>query len=202
MTCATCGRTPGAPSAPCPDCPTAAARSRFTMTATRIHELTQLLGERLADSGAKISITVVGGAAVALSANPDRSGTVDIDVFCNNRDHLDKVAAAIAAEKDLPKSWLNSDAQQFMSPATAPRDATVLFQKGDVTIALIDDRSLLAMKLRAGRGGKDLPDIETLLDKLGIDTVAEAEAIFDDYYAGEEEMRPLARELLNRKFTE
>jgi len=173
---------------------------RFTMSTDRIEVLTQRLGARLAEHGISVDIIIVGGAAVALDANPERAGTVDIDVFCTNREHVDSVAAEIAQQEGLPSAWLNSDAQQFMSSTARHDDLPMLFEDDTVTIRRLDNRSLLAMKLRAGRLSKDQGDIERLIRTLGITSIAEAARVVDDYYDGEEQMKPVAKAVLEQLF--
>ncbi|MFF9562846.1 hypothetical protein ACF1AJ_05815 [Leifsonia sp. NPDC014704] len=44
---------------------------------------------------------------------------------------------------------------------------------------------LLAMKLKAARRGRDDDDVAVLLAYLGIDSIDEAEAVFESQYPGE-----------------
>jgi len=143
---------------------------------------------------------IVGGAAVALDANPDREGTIDIDVFAKLTEQVQRVIAEIAVEQNLPHDWVNANAQQFMSQVDSHSDLPIQTQVGGVTIHRIDNRSLLAMKLRAGRIGKDLGDIEALVQSLGVRSVAEAQSILDDYYGSEERMKPTSAQLLEDLF--
>jgi hypothetical protein len=57
---------------------------------------------------------------------------------------------------------------------------------------------LLAMKLYAGRGRRDAPDIDQLLDACGITSVAAAEQIFDQYYPTESIAQPAMHQLHER----
>jgi hypothetical protein len=61
-----------------------------------------------------------------------------------------------------------------------------VFDDGDgVTVLIARPQLLLAMKLLAGRGTRDREDIERLLDACLATCVADAEAIFSQYYPTE-----------------
>ncbi len=69
------------------------------------------LAVRLGDAGHKVSISVVGGAAIVLEHNPNRGSTNDIDGWINatprNRAAVDSVVADISRERGWPDDWLN-----------------------------------------------------------------------------------------------
>lgn len=173
---------------------------RTRLTTDRIKQLLNKLALRLEGKGLDSRIVVVGGAAVALSARPDREATIDIDVFATITQQIKDVIEEIATEEDLPADWLNARAQQFMSAAWSHADLPILVQTEHVTICVLDEASLLAMKLRAGRAAKDLPDIEALIQSLNVSSLEQAQSIFDQYYGGEETMKPIALQLLERLF--
>lgn len=62
----------------------------------------------------------------------------------------------------------------------------------------MDMRTLLALKLRAGRIAKDADDIRALLDRLDIQSMAAAEAIVAKYWDGEHEMKSDARSIVEQ----
>jgi hypothetical protein len=45
-----------------------------------------------------------------------------------------------------------------------------------------DDRTMLAMKIRASRGQRDEPDIALLLARCGISSVEQAFYLYDEYF--------------------
>jgi len=65
--------------------------------------------------------------------------------------------------------------------------AAMLLRYDDETVSIwvAAPASLLAMKLRAARPGRDTDDIAALLAILQLTTVDEAEALFEHYYPGE-----------------
>jgi len=56
---------------------------------------------------------------------------------------------------------------------------------------------MLAMKLRAARGRRDETDIEALLDRCGIRSLAAAEELFERYYP-DVELKELAVAVIER----
>lgn len=180
-----------------------ANRGRRTRGAIRSDELFGILDEfarRLSAARQTLDVIICGGAALALTISPERDGTRDVDVFAQLNDVAEAFAADIAAEYDLPADWLNTGAQLFMSPVADHSDLEVLIDYGDVVLRVLDPKSLLAMKLRAGRPVKDHDDIVKLVDHLRITTMQEAVDIIDAYYHGEEVMRPTARMILQSHF--
>jgi len=163
------------------------------LDAARIRPLLAEFVERLGDTGARFDGIVVGGAALALGAIPDRSATQDIDTFAQLSDDAKAIVSDIAERESLRKDWLNTKAQQFMSPLAIHRDEEIIFEHKDVKLRLMDNRTLLALKLRAGRISKDAADIAALLDLVGVTTVEEAQAIHDDYYGGEEIFKKVSK---------
>jgi hypothetical protein len=49
-------------------------------------------------------------------------------------------------------------------------------------VVVADERTLLAMKMRASRGRRDEVDIKFLLDECGINSVDEALALYEEYF--------------------
>jgi len=61
-----------------------------------------------------------------------------------------------------------------------------VFTVGTVEVVVADERTLLAMKMRASRGRRDEVDIKFLLDKCGISSVDEALALYGEYFPEDE----------------
>ncbi len=153
--------------------------SAAELSRAQIVELLTELGARLDAAGVHGDLYVVGGAAMALQFDA-RDVTRDVDAVFAPPTEVRRVAAELAAERHLPDGWLNSAAGAFM-PGRAQVPPLVLDVPG-LSVASAPAEHLLAMKLAAGRYGRDLDDIATLLDVLGIDDPAEAVRIARDLY--------------------
>jgi hypothetical protein len=62
-------------------------------------------------------------------------------------------------------------------------------------VVVADERTLLAMKMRASRGGRDEADIQFLLDKCQITSVDDALSLYEEYFP-EDELSPRAIPML------
>lgn len=86
-----------------------------------------------------------------------------------------------------------------MLPEREVAISSVARKKGGVTLFIAQTRLLLAMKLNSGRGRRDAPDIQILLDACGIESVASAMEVFDRSYPTE--VLPLInRQLFGKRF--
>jgi len=65
--------------------------------------------------------------------------------------------------------------------ARAPEFRPIL-KKGNVEIVAADERTMLAMKMRAGRGSRDRPDINFLVKRCGITSVTEALNLYEEFF--------------------
>jgi hypothetical protein len=156
--------------------------SALELTRDDLVDLLTELGARLDARGVHGDLYLVGGAAIALQLDARRS-TRDVDgVFAPPSDVL-AVAAELGAERGLSPGWLNSSAAAFLPDRH--RIGPVLLDVRGLSVAVAPAEHLLAMKLAAGRPGRDLDDIATLLEHLGIDDPAEAAALARRMY-GEE----------------
>lgn len=165
-------------------------------------ELLNLLIDKLAVGGADgVEIRVVGGAAIMLAHDPDRGLTRDVDALGARGQALVEAAAAeIADERGLPPDWLNFKVAMYAPDPDRPEPAfDVLIERAGVTISVGSPRLLLAMKLHAGRGRRDIADIDLLLDACGVRTAAEAVSIFEAHY-GAEVMKERSRVHLAARF--
>ncbi len=156
------------------------------------------LARRLHTDNLAVTIYIVGGTAVMLTVQPDRRGTKDIDVWINTdrdtRHHVDRHIAQIAAENGWTPDWLNDNAKNFIPEAITghTEDWTPYIRLGNVTIVLARSDVLLAMKLRAGRPIKDLPDLPPLIRAAGITTLQQAIGLFETHYP-HDDIRPSAK---------
>ena len=153
------------------------------MSPQDIEELLHELARRLNARGDAATIRVVGGAALA-ARNYRTSATFDIDAVFQPEGPVLDVAAEIAAERNLPPNWLNSDAKAYI-PFVAPNHWLKLFRDGDVTVSTAPAKMLLAMKLKANRGRRDAEDIERLLTICRIRNVEQAQQLYEKYHPQE-----------------
>jgi hypothetical protein len=155
------------------------------------------LATRLDTGGHQLTLHIVGGAAVMLTVRPDRQSTVDIDTWINTSSEATRLAVAqhvsqIANERGWPDDWLNDKARLFIPEAVggSTEEWSALLVVGAVTVVTARPDVLLAMKLFAGRGRRDMPDLPALIDACGLTTRAEIESVFETLYPYEEMKRP------------
>lgn len=132
-----------------------------------IERLLGLLDERLTEQGARGSVYVVGGAAIAVTVRDERR-TVDIDVVVSHRIVLEE-ARRLADDEGIPRTWLNENAKPWIPPR--PPAAVAPPGKAGLTIHWAPLEHLLAMKLVAMRP-QDARDIVALAKRLGLGTNA------------------------------
>jgi hypothetical protein len=133
---------------------------------------------------AGVSIRIVGGAALRL-AYFDRDTTADIDAQIEPMDRLAPIIERIAGERGWPSTWLNNDAVMFIPAWGQAVDWEPILDDANVSIAVAPIDALLAMKLNAARPGRDTEDIAKLLVLNGINSLADAEAVFESFYPGD-----------------
>lgn len=122
-----------------------------------------------------------GGVVMVLEIG-SRDSTGDVDAAVWPRQEVLEASKAIAGRLGLREDWLNDKASAFY-----PDHADQFWRQprrryGGVEVHLADDRMMLALKLRAGRGRLDRPDVVVLLDRLGISEPEQALAIFAALY--------------------
>ena len=151
-------------------------------------ELLDALIDKLVAAGASgTDVRVVGGAAIALAHDPERDATGDIDALgATNRAMVEAAVAALSEERGLPSDWLNFKVAMYAPDPDRPEPSfETLRERDGVRISVGTAQLLLAMKLRAGRGRRDIDDVDVLLDARGITTVEEAVALFEAHYSAE-----------------
>jgi len=153
------------------------------------------LARRLDALGIEVSIYLVGGAAVALTVRPDRQLTDDVDSWINHHGDeglrtsvFDVVAEIGRGRPGFPSNWLNDNAAQFIPESVTgdPADWTPFLAHGTVTIFAARPEVLLAMKLHASRGRRDLPDLPALLAASNVTSSSGAIAVFERFYPHDE----------------
>ena len=134
-------------------------------------------------------IRIVGGAALSLSYF-ERDVTQDIDVMNvrgGDNEAVAEAARSVASRLDLNDNWLNFEVTQIDALPTLGREVEwhTIFSSAEITIQVASAETLLAMKLRANRPGRDVNDIRALLALVGITDVASAETLYESFYPGD-----------------
>lgn len=134
-------------------------------------------------------IRLVGGAALALRYF-DRGTTQDLDalhVHPGNDDDVTSAAQIVADRMGWEPTWLNFNVAQIDALPTVGREVEweTIFNQGGIVIEVASRETLLVMKMRASRPGRDTRDIRLLLSLCGISTVGEAEELYEQFYPGD-----------------
>jgi len=141
-----------------------------------LRELANTLDER----GIAAKVYLVGGAVMVLAFGA-RMATEDVDGSAYPEEDVLEVVGEIAERRGLPSDWLNTHSKGFFPSARDP-DWRPLVNVGGIEIVTADERTMLAMKIRASRGARDARDIEFLLAKCGIDSEQGAVDLYEEYF--------------------
>ena len=130
------------------------------------------LGARLDARGLEIEVYIVGGAAMLLGF--DRLAvTRDIDALIAPPGVVDDVVAQMATDHgNLPPDWLNDRVVPLL-PRIADAGRWEVLNIPGITVQVASPQHLLAMKLRAARGIRDLQDVAVLCDVMNLATLGE-----------------------------
>lgn len=140
----------------------------------------------------------MGGAALVLQGQRD-SATRDIDVSTPLAPEVTCIIDQIARRRQWPANWINDAVKMWTSHYDSPGDWEVYADSNWVTISIATTRLLLAMKLYACRGRRDIDDITTLFEACGVTSKEEALSVFDKYYPNEA-VNDRARDLISSHF--
>jgi hypothetical protein len=151
------------------------------------------LAEELDGRGVLARIYLVGGAAMVL-AYESRFSTDDVDASGYPTEDVLAVAAEVAERRGLQPDWLDDSVKVYFPVATEPEWRPV-FKVGSVEVVVADERTLLAMKLRASRGRRDEADIQFLLNRCQITSVEDALLLYEEYFP-EDGLPPRAMPML------
>lgn len=147
------------------------------------------LVDELRNAGEVAGIRLVGGAALALRYF-DRGVTQDLDslhVRPGSEEAVAAAAAKVAQRHDWDASWVNFEVASTDALPTFGRavEWETIYHKDGIVIQVAAKEAMLAMKLRANRPGRDTRDIRLLLGLCSITTLAEAEALYEEFYPGD-----------------
>ena len=169
-----------------------------TLTPQQIRTALERVAEILSERGVTARIDVFGGASLALVHAPTRTATADVDGSYVPVQEIELAADDVASELGLLPGWLNNRMKLALPPTEIETEA--LIERPGVSIRVGSARTILAMKLRASRPGRDLEDIAVLLRVCNITSLREATTVLDEFYLGEEEIPERGRLLLDRAF--
>jgi hypothetical protein len=144
------------------------------------------LGELALEQKVTLEISLYGGAVFTLVYG-SRDATKDVDAVIRQSEIGKRLAAKVATELGLPDDWLNDDVKQFLAEKEAKRSVPEADFGRGIRIVVPTAAYLLAMKLRACRAplpgyAGDYGDIRFLVQKMGIESVEEAETIHDKFF--------------------
>ena len=138
----------------------------------RIEELLSALDRALERRGATADVYVVGGAAIALGFDAQRS-TRDLDAVFAPTSEVRTAATEVAEEFDLDPDWINDAAKGFVPPSADPGQQ-IVFESPHLRVCVAGAEHLLAMKVAAARVEQDRDDLELLIRTLGLTSADEA----------------------------
>lgn len=141
-----------------------------------------LLADKLRRRGVVGELHVFGGAAMVLAFDA-RAATRDVDALFEPDGPVLEAAREVAAELDLPRSWLNNQASSYVS-GRAGR-GTPVYDHPHLRVMTTPPEHLLAMKVRAARSVRDADDIRLLLQTLELDTVEQVAELVARYFPEE-----------------
>lgn len=120
-----------------------------------------------------------------------RAMTQDVDalrLISGTESAVIEAAARVATRHGWAPNWFTfavaaADAEPRLGSRTISWE-TIYDDRG-VTVQVADAESMLAMKLRANRPGRDTDDIRQLLAICGIETVDDADDFYGEFYPGD-----------------
>ncbi|MCL1878340.1 MAG: hypothetical protein FWF80_05745 [Defluviitaleaceae bacterium] len=154
----------------------------FDMDRKRLLFYLSKADEFLAETGEVLTIYVSGGANMCLYVG-SRTSTRDIDTVPSDEVLLKKLAKHLQALFDLPRSWLNPSGTLFVTDKMI-REAVLGLDFNNLKVHFLSFRAMLVLKVLAARkepGKHDLEDAIVLIRKLGIKSVAEIDALVNEY---------------------
>ena len=169
----------------------------FELDREKLIRLFNEVSQELRVEGARAQIYIVGGAAMSMAFDRERT-TKDVDGRIEiGHGALTKAVQNVARRHDLPDNWVNESATILMPRAGDVRAKTV-YESANLTVTGASAKHLLAMKLSAGRE-KDFRDVAVLCEELQLQDVDEAVAIYRELFPGEK-LKGTARTALDETF--
>lgn len=143
------------------------------LTRSDIESLLRRLGELAESSGVSINIFLVGGSAMALAYNANRT-TGDLDAVFEPKSVVYELARRVADESGLgiPHDWLNDGVKGFL-PGNDPYARRVLRDLPGISVSVASPRYLFVLKAMAARE-TDEQDLKVLYPLAGFRDADEA----------------------------
>lgn len=149
------------------------------LDAEQLRALFQELSDRLEERGQQAQLFVVGGAAMALEYDGKRV-TRDVDAAFAPTLVVRQIAAELGNLHGLEADWINDAAKGFLPGQD--EEARTVFDSESLLVQVASPQYLLAMKLHAARGERDLSDAATLYNVAGYTTAEEGAALLSRTY--------------------
>jgi hypothetical protein len=144
-----------------------------------IIDLLKRLDQYLLKIGKNETVYIVGGAAMSLSFDKDR--TSDIDSNYDSSSSVQQAVDIITNELGLSKTWFNNSVNQILAYFSPDDDKKTIYIGNNLTVEFASEQYVLAMKL-AARREKDIADVRILIDALGIKSKSEIIDIAMKYF--------------------
>ena len=168
-------------------------------TKVDLERLVRLFAEQLNDVGVSGTVSILGGAAIALLYHTERTATADIDALFPADDRIAEIICTIGKEEGLPNNWINNQVAltlpfQGNSELSFWREYLIV---GSIVVQIASAEYLLALKLNADRGRRDRPDIEALIPICKLSTIEEIDVLFESYFP-QEVLKPETRAVVEK----
>lgn len=151
-----------------------------TFDRVEVERLLGLLSVKLTDRRIAGKVYIVGGAAIALQHDGRRT-TDDVDALAAPAGAVGAAAREVAAEEGLPDNWLNDAARAWIPPLPEGQSMDPGSDPG-LGIETAPPEHLLAMKIVAQRGKRDMDDIVLLARGLRVSRAEDLYNITIDAY--------------------
>lgn len=149
-----------------------------------LEELVREFADQLDHAGVEGTVSILGGAAIALLYHSDRHATADIDALFPADDRVAEVIREIGRERDLPENWINNKVELTLPfhGNSGVNLWTDYLTVGSIAVRIASAEYMLALKLNADRGLRDRPDIEALITICGLSTIEQVDELFERYF--------------------
>ena len=155
------------------------------------------LSKELRFEGARAQIYIIGGAAMSMAFDRERT-TRDVDARIDTGHYrLTKAVQKVGRRHGLPDSWLNDQATTAI-PREGDVRARTVYESAYLTVTGASAKHLLAMKLAAARD-KDRDDVAVLCEELELRDPEQAVAIYRELFPGDK-LKAAARAALDAAF--
>jgi hypothetical protein len=139
------------------------------------------LASRLQRHHAVVNVYLFGGGAMVVAFDA-REATQDLDARFTSTSAAFREIHAVADEMGLPRWWLNEQGTAYLPRHDEPH-ALPVYDHPNLRVMRASDRHLLAMKAAASRRNtRDVKDIATLSDRLGLNTPEDVVRVHNEVF--------------------